>query len=91
MDPADGAELTDIGQEAVAVPQPLVTEYLMVSSPAITPVTVPPVTEALVLEALHTPPVTASVSVITAPAQTPDGPEIVPAAGETFIAMECIA
>ena len=50
----------------------------MVTTPAATPVTTPPETVALGLLALHTPPLTASVSVILAPTFTLDAPVIVP-------------
>ena len=58
----------------------------MVVVPDTPPVTTPEVSteaiEALLL--LHTPPVTASVSVITAPAHTLSAPKIVPASGSAF-------
>jgi len=59
----------------VDVPQEVVTVYLMVSMPAATPVTTPPLTVAMAgVLLLHMPPVVASVSVMVAPAQTTEGP-----------------
>ena len=58
----------------------------MVVVPALLPLTTPEVfTEAIAeLLLLHTPPVIASVSVITAPAQTLSAPSMVPASGKAF-------
>jgi hypothetical protein len=64
---------------AVAVPQPLVTAYDIVTVPTVTPVNRPPETVALPLLALHVPPATASDSVMFDPMFTLDGPDIVPA------------
>src|ERR1035437_7275459 len=80
--PALGNELMAIAFVAKALPQAFVTVYLIVSVPATTPVTNPPVdTDALVLDALHTPPGAGSVKVTDAPAHTLAGPVIVPADG----------
>ena len=43
------------------------------------PVTIPPIAVALVLLLLHIPPAVASVNVMVPPAQTVEGPFIVPA------------
>jgi len=59
----------------------LETVYIIVSTPAVIPVVVPPITEAELLLLLQMPPVAGSVSTIAAPAQTDDGPEIMPAIG----------
>ena len=56
--PAFGSGLTTIDLIAIAVPQPLVTEYPIVSVPAVTPVTIPvEPTVAVALLLLHVPPV----------------------------------
>jgi hypothetical protein len=70
---------------AVAVPHPLVTAYIIVSMPGVTPVTTPPDTIAVALLALHVPPEAASVNVIDEPIHTPDAPAIVPALGSGLI------
>ena len=59
----------------------------MVSAPAVTPVTTPPETVALILLLLHVPPVTPSVKVIAEPAHTLDAPVILPAFGVGFTVM----
>ncbi len=54
----------------------------MVSSPIVTPVTMPlGVTVALALLLLHTPPAVASLSVINAPVHTTEEPVMLPADG----------
>ena len=64
----------------LAQPDPPVTVYEMTSVPAVTPVTMPvlPTIVAPVAPALHTPPETASVSVILLPTHTADGPLTAP-------------
>ena len=57
----------------------------MVSIPGVTPVTVPPVTVALVLVLFHMPPVIASASVMLDPAHTVDGPVMDPADGSDVL------
>ena len=92
MLPAYGDPFTDIGHDATAVPHPLVTEYLIVSRPVITPVTAPPIpTVALVFELLHVPPVVASVRVMVDPAHTPAGPLMLPALGALLTATLHVA
>ena len=59
--------------------------------PAKTPVTTPPVTIAVALLLLHTPPAAASLSVITDPAHTPEGPVMVPALGEELTVTNVVA
>lgn len=76
---------------AVAVPHTLVTRYMIVSIPLVIPVTTPPVTDALVLLLLHTPPVTAFESVIVDPMHTPEGPVIVPAFGNGLTVIPFVA
>ena len=63
----------------------------MVSNPALTPLTTPPATVALVFEALHTPPLAASVRVILAPTQTDDAPLILPASGVGLTSIVFVA
>src|SRR5579883_2359171 len=64
----------------------------MVSAPALTPVTVPPVlTVALLLRLVQTPPEAKSVNVMAAPTQTADGPVITPELGDEFIVIAFLA
>jgi hypothetical protein len=79
--PAFGNILTVIAFVAVVVPHELVTAYLIVSRPAVIPVTTPPETVALVLLLLHVPPVTTSVNMMAEPTHTPEAPVILPAFG----------
>ena len=81
MVPVTSAAPTVITALAVADPQLLVTTYVIVSVPGVTPVTTPPETVAEALLRFHTPPGVASVNVIVEPVQTADGPVIVPAVG----------
>ena len=85
--PALAVRLTSICFVAVAVPQLLVTAYLIVSIPGATPVTMPPVTVAVALLLLHAPPMAGSVSIIVDPTHTPDGPDMVPAFGAGLIVI----
>ena len=55
--------------------------YIIVSVPAVTPVTTPAVTVAELLLAVHAPPAIVGVNVILLPAHTEVAPLIVPAAG----------
>lgn len=88
MLPAEGLELMETSQFATAVPHEFDTEYLMVSRPASTPVTVPATeTLALPFDAVQMPPETVSDRVMAAPAQTDDGPEMIPAFGAILIVM----
>ena len=48
----------------------VLTEYLIVSTPAVTPVTTPPATVASALPVLHVPPVAGSVRVMGVPMHT---------------------
>jgi hypothetical protein len=77
-----GVWFTVIGKVAVQLPG--VSVYIILTLPAVLPVTtpVPAPTEALPLLALHVPPVVASARVVVAPVQTVDAPVI--AAGVTF-------
>ena len=71
---------TDTTCVATTVPQLPVTEYIIVSVPAVTPVTMPVLpTVAVPLLALHVPPLAPSVSDMVEPTHTADGPVIVPA------------
>ncbi len=71
-----------------AVPQGVVTVYLMVSVPTVAPVTTPAaVMAAWLLVTLHTPPAMILVKVIGDPAHTPDGPVIVPAVGAVELTL----
>lgn len=84
--PAPDSGLTVSIQVAVAVPQPLVTVYFMVSVPVDTPVTTPPpVMVAIVLKTLlHTPLPAASVRVTCEATHTLDEPAILPALGRAL-------
>ena len=90
--PATGSGFIVIVFVATAVPHEFVVLYFIVSVPAETPVTIPPpVTEALVLLALHTPPAVASVTGIVDPAHTDELPVTVPANGNGFIVIVFVA
>ena len=83
MVPATGNGLTVIIADATAVPQLLVTVYLMVSVPPATPVT-PPKEEMLAtlsVELLQVPPAAVSARAIEADWQTVEGPVMPPAKG----------
>jgi hypothetical protein len=77
--PANGNGLTVTGCIAIAEPQLLETVKVIVSTPAVTPVTTPPVTKALAFVAPHTPPGARSVNVMEAPTHRLLPPSIVPA------------
>src|ERR1019366_4639131 len=85
--PAEGSGVMVTTWLAIAVPQMPETEYIMVSVPPETPVTIPPVTVAVALLLLHTPPVVVSVKVIVAPAHRLDAPVIEPATGNGLMVM----
>ena len=76
---------------AMAVPQTLVTVYLIVSIPAVTPVTTPAVTKAFALLALQVPPGAKSVNVMVLPVQTVPGPEMLPSSGNGFTVTAFVA
>ena len=85
--------MTVIDLVAVAVPQLLVTEYVIVAAPAATPVTTPVLLTVATAgeELLHAPPLTDAVSAVVAPVFTELAPETVPAEGveltvTTFVA-----
>lgn len=84
--PAEGAALTVIDLVATAVPQIPVTEYEIVTVPAATGITIPPVltvaNDGLLL--VQVPPDTELVRVIVVPVQAVEAPDIVPAFGEAF-------
>ena len=63
----------------------------MLSVPAITPVTTPPKTVALLLAVLHVPPLAVSLKVIIEPKQTLVAPVIVPATGNGLTVITYIA
>jgi hypothetical protein len=85
MVPAAGSGLTVTGKADAAVPQTVVTLYLIVSAPAERPDMTPDTeTAALPVVMLQKPPVAVVASVVVAPTQTVDDPEIVPAAGSGF-------
>ena len=79
--PVSGMSSTTIILEADSVAQPLLTVKYTVSVPALTPVISPLLTAALALLTLHTPPVTVSVRLMVLPAQTDEGPLIIPGSG----------
>ncbi len=67
------------------VPQPLVTVYLIVSMPAVTPVAMPPdVMDALPKLVLQVPPAVGLVNAPVVVTHITGGPEITPTAGEEF-------
>jgi hypothetical protein len=76
---------------ADAVPQELLTVYLMVSVPGVTPETIPPATVALPLLLLHMPPLTVLVIVTDVPIHKLDTPVRVPAFGDALTVMTFIA
>jgi len=79
MAPADtGNESMVIMARAEDEQLPKTMVYAMVSMPPTRPETVPAVTVAFVLAALHEPPEVVSMSVMVVPAQTEDGPEMIP-------------
>ena len=89
--PALGSGLIVITFVVVALPQLLVTVYIMVSVPAIMPLTTPePDTNALPFVVLHDPPVAEGVSVIEAPTQTADSPDMVVVAGAGLTAIDLV-
>ena len=72
-----------MGYVAESVPQVFVTLYMMVSVPALMPVTFPAVTLAVILLLSHEPPVAVSVSKADEPAHTvADELVILPATGK---------
>jgi len=79
--PAVGRLFTVTTARATAVPHTPVTVYLMVSMPAATPVTTPPVLTVaeLVFVLLQVPPVTVCDKLIVAPGQTDAAPLMAPA------------
>lgn len=82
MVPAAGSGFTVTGNVAAAVPQTVVTLYLIVSAPADSPDITPDTdTAALPVVILQNPPVAVVASVAVAPTQTVDDPEIAPAVG----------
>jgi hypothetical protein len=89
--PANGAGFTVIVFVTVADPHELVTTYLMVSIPGVTPVTTPPDMVAVALLLLHTPPVALSVRVTGKPVHTIAAPEMIPASGTSLIFMVFVA
>jgi len=77
---------------AMALPQLVVTVYLMVSRPGVMPVTTPPaLMVALPLLALHTPPEVALLKVMAAPAHTLVAPVIAPTAGGPIMVIVFVA
>ena len=93
--PAVGAGSTVITRVAVAlvvVAHETVTVYIIVSTPAVTPSTVPVLEiNAWPLDAFQVPPVTASDNVIDAVWQTCVRPVIVPAKGAVLTAILVVA
>lgn len=80
MAPALGNGFTVTGCVATAEPQLAVTVYIIVSTPADTPVTMLPLTVAIeVLLLLHVPPGAMSVKAMAEPTHTVLAPVIVPA------------
>jgi hypothetical protein len=79
--PASGNGFTAMLAAVEALPQLLLTIYLIVSTPADTPEVTPLKTPANVLLLLHTPPADRSARIVVAPTQTLVNPVIVPASG----------
>jgi len=82
MVPPTGEGFTVTALVAVAVPHLLVTEYVMVAGPPLTPVTTPvaPTLATAALLELHTPPAAASVRVLVVPWHNVVVPLMLPAA-----------
>lgn len=78
---------------ATVEPQALVKVYLIVSIPALTPVTIPPLVTVAIdgNTLLHTPPLGVSTSVIIDPIQTESGPNIGPTRGNGFTVTTLVA
>ena len=81
INPAIGKGLTVMIFLLVTVPQTLLTVYLIVSTPAVTPVTTPvePTEAEAVFDDDHVPPEIVSVRVTVLPTHKTNGPVIVPA------------
>lgn len=91
--PANGAGSTVMFLVVKADPQPLVTVYVIITLPALTPVTIPDVFTVAnaVLLLLHAPPVIVGVSVVVAPWQTDVAPDNVPATGSGLTVMSAVS
>lgn len=90
--PPLGNDVTFTTSDVVAAPQLLVTEYEMESVPVVMPVTRPVVdTVALLLDAAHVPPATASERPRVVPRQTLSPPVMVPAEGNGFTVTTWVA
>jgi hypothetical protein len=76
-----GKGFTETGNFVIACPQLLETIYFIVSTPPVSPVTIPSDTVASLSSALHVPPGSEASKVMLAPEQTLDGPDITPASG----------
>jgi hypothetical protein len=90
--PAVIEELTVTIFVAEALPQLFVTAYVIVAVPAETPVTIPvlPTVATPVAPELHTPPLTASLSVMGVLVQSMDAPEMLPAPGNAFTVITVV-
>ena len=92
--PADGDGLTVIPDELLAVPQTVVTLYVMVALPAATPITTPVdefTVATAVLLLLQLPPVLPLlVNVVARPAHTAVAPFIVPALAVALTVTNCV-
>ena len=89
--PASGDGLTVIVRLAVAAPQELITIYSTVSTPGAMPEITPPDTVAFPFIVLHRPPAAVSDTIIVAPVQTVDIPDIIPAIGKGLTVTGCDA
>ena len=90
--PADAPGVMVTTNEAVRLPQLLLTVYRMVSTPAVIPTTAPDEdTVALPLVALHVPPVTEADSVVPDPVHILLVPDMVGVVGNAFTAMPLVA
>jgi hypothetical protein len=87
------ADTTVTACVATNVPQLLVTEYMIVSTPAVIPVTIPVLPTVAIegLLLLHTPPVAVLESAIVLPTHRLDGPVMAPALAPMATATEAVA
>ena len=84
---------TVIGIVVYAVPQLLLTEYVIVAEPRAMPVTIPPVVTVAIIALLllHTPPVTVFARVVVKPVPTDDAPVMLPAVGNALTVTTVVA
>jgi hypothetical protein len=88
--PASGSGFTERVAVVAILPQLLLTLYIIVSTPADTPVVTPLKTFADVLLLLHKPPAERSDNVIVEPGHTFTGPAMVPAIGNESMVINAV-